>query len=400
MYIKNKNSDNIIYILSHTFAWSKKHIRGSIEERYIIYADLAILMRKSFKLSWYATRDRTYCQISSSEAVCRSLTILRLLRDMIRSLFAKGYRIYLISYPYCLDGDLVLKLIVPFLLTTIGVIKVFKRNLLTVIDVIDPPIETAISDNVKTLPLLKYVFLRILDILFHKMSSINIVLTLSYKKYFSMMYDVKSSKYKVVPPPSLCRWINYNPIRTKDSLRILYSGVCKKERNIDLVIDAIKELRSEGYNISLLITSPLIEMELPGDIEAINYPWRDYVEKALMQADICIIPYPPNKIHYMYTLVAKCFDYLCAGKPILSTPLGETARIIIKHKCGLIFKDKEELKEIIRYLYRRREKIEEMSKNAKKASKQYCDHILAKKMALIVLNKIKKNIQECRKIFL
>jgi glycosyltransferase involved in cell wall biosynthesis len=80
-------------------------------------------------------------------------------------------------------------------------------------------------------------------------------------------------------------------------------------------------------------------MALPDWAHNIQTDWYSYVKNVLTKADICVIPYPSDKLHFAYTLPAKLADYMAAGKPIVATDALETALVITKYDCGLIAKD-------------------------------------------------------------
>lgn len=170
---------------------------------------------------------------------------------------------------------------------------------------------------------------------------------------------------------------------------MLYSGVVKKERNVETIIRAVDELRSEGYEINLVITAPIIQMHLPRHVNCHNYPWPEYVREALTTADVAIIPYRHDKIHYSYTLVAKLFDYMAAGKPIITTPLYETLKTIRKCKCGFVFTDKESLKNILKFIYANRELLVSMGKRGRQvAENEFRNDILAIKLLYEAIGKL------------
>lgn len=169
----------------------------------------------------------------------------------------------------------------------------------------------------------------------------------------------------------------------------MYSGVVRKERNINLIIQAIDELRCEGYEINLVITSPLILMYLPRHVKYYSYPWPEYVCKALIRADVAVIPYRYDRIHYSYTLVAKIFDYMAAGKPVITTPLYEMLKIIRRCKCGFVFIDKDGLKNTLKYIYTNRQMLISMGKRGRQAAeKLFRDDILAIKLLQEIIRRL------------
>jgi glycosyltransferase involved in cell wall biosynthesis len=349
-----------IYIINHNIVISPTDIKGSIEERYWIYKDLIdFALRKAHsRIFWFVARNKLSLHIfdKQSFAIISNYNIIKYLTLLIKDAI-KGNDpvVIIIAYPYALEGlNKLDKMLLLLVLTFLNVISLVKKNIIIVTDDIDPPVEIAISDSIRPLSLLNHAILRVCDFLFLKNSTMIIVLSESYRNYISRLYRIPTEKIVIIPPPALCKFIPYSPPKTKGPLTVLYSGVVKKERNIEPIIQAIDELRNEGYEITLMITSPLILMSLPKHVNCHNYPWPEYVHKALSVADIAVIPYPHDKIHYSYTLVAKLFDYLAAGKPVITTPLYETLKVLKKCGCGFVFTDKESLKSILKFIYRNR----------------------------------------------
>lgn len=379
-----------LHILSHNIVISPKDIRGSIEERYWIYKDLINFISRVHhsRIFWYSTKEKHLLQVVNGQWILLWYSSVRYLALLIKnSIRVKEPMLVIIAYPYASRG--LNNLLFLLILITLKIISLFKENVTIIIDDIDPPAETAISDSPKPPSLLKYTLIRVYDFIVLKISTIIVVLTESYCTYFSRLYRMPIEKFVIIPPPALCKLISYSPPKTKGPLTVLYSGVVRKERNIEPVIRVIDELRNKGYEINLMITAPLILMHLPKHISCHNYPWPEYVREALTMADVAIIPYRYDKIHYSYTLVAKLFDYIAAGKPVITTPLYETLKIIRKCKCGFVFINEENLRNILKFIYTHREVLISMSKRGRQmAEKHFCSNILALKFLQEVIKRL------------
>lgn len=382
----------VLHIITHRIVVSPKDIRGSIEERYWIYKDVARLLSKikNSKVVWCSTTQKTaYVEYDKKVEFLPLHYVNHLFKALFYAIKAKDPVLILLAYPYVVQ-NLKDKLFLMTVLPIFKLITLVKRNIIIVLDDIDPPVETSLSDSAKQLSFFKYGLLRAYDVLILKLVSIIIVLSESYRKYLSKFYKITPQKFIVLPPPALCSLIPYSPPKLGGSLNVLYAGVVKKERNVELVVQAVDELREEGYAINLILTSPLVLMRLPENVKCFNYSWPEYVNKALSIADVAIIPYPHDKIHYSYTLVAKLFDYLAAGKPIITTPLLESIKVLKDCSRSLIFRDKESLKECLRFLYGNKHELISMSRKARTlAESKFRDDILALRLLSEIIKRWK-----------
>jgi glycosyltransferase involved in cell wall biosynthesis len=109
-------------------------------------------------------------------------------------------------------------------------------------------------------------------------------------------------------------------------------------------------------------------MDLPDFVIAGSYDWLNFVEDVLSNSDVGVIPYPPNILHFSYTVLSKLFDYMAAGKPIISTNLIEVGNIIKMFNCGLVAKNWKEFKLYLETLYYDRELAKRLGENGRRAA--------------------------------
>ena len=68
-------------------------------------------------------------------------------------------------------------------------------------------------------------------------------------------------------------------------------------------------------------------------MNASTVPYAE-LPSALGRATVLCIPHPPNP--YFDTIMPiKLADYMAAGRPVVSTPRTETARVLRQHACGI-----------------------------------------------------------------
>jgi glycosyltransferase involved in cell wall biosynthesis len=116
-----------------------------------------------------------------------------------------------------------------------------------------------------------------------------------------------------------------------------------------------------------------------------SYPWPIFVNNVLANADVCVIPYPPNSLTFSLASLAKLSDYMAAGKPVVSTNLLYTAKIIRKYNCGFVAKNWSEFELFLEKLYNDRELAKRLGENAYRASKEFDYELLAQKLFHILL---------------
>jgi len=77
---------------------------------------------------------------------------------------------------------------------------------------------------------------------------------------------------------------------------------------------------------------------------------------------------PKNRYEYFqHARPIMLFDYMVAGKTIISLNLAETAEIINRYRCRIIVNSYEKMGEAIEYLYRNPDIVYTFGKNGRKA---------------------------------
>lgn len=118
-----------------------------------------------------------------------------------------------------------------------------------------------------------------------------------------------------------------------------------------------------------------------------HYDWPTFVDGILFRSDICVIPYPSNRLCFFRAVPAKLFDYMAAGKPIVSTDLKEVSDIIRMFNCGLVARDWKEFKLHLERLCHDRELAKKLGENGRRAVKKYFDY---ESLADVLLKKLVK----------
>jgi glycosyltransferase involved in cell wall biosynthesis len=310
------------------------------------------------------------------------------LRAISVSFKSGGYLGVVLAYPYTvpsIKSSSILEYIFSLLILKIFSISSTRVNL--IVDVFDPSVEIVSAFGRTSPSVIEILYMRSLEKLTLIMASSVIVLSNSYQQYIPKIYHIRKNKVFVLSTGSLVKCIKYVPHQDpakSNSFRVLYAGSAMKQKDIDKLVSMVAELKREGLQLELHIAGAKL-MDLPQWVHIAQYDWPTFIEHEVAESDVCVIPYPPNKLHFSYTSIAKLFDYMAVGKPIISTNLIETGRIIRMFNCGLVAKDWGEFKLHLKKLYYNRQLARELGENGRRAVQKHFDYEL---LANRLLNKI------------
>jgi len=174
----------------------------------------------------------------------------------------------------------------------------------------------------------------------------------------------------MLPSGTLMSYINYVQPKSEGPMTILYAGSARRVKDVDKLVSTVTKLRQKGLQIDLHIAG-VRRIDLPIWVHNAQSSWPRFVSGILSETDIGVIPYPPNRLHFSYTMCTKVFDYMAAGKPVISTNLKETSNIIKMFNCGLVARDWKEFELHIERLYHNRELAKKLGENGRKAAEKY-----------------------------
>ena len=159
---------------------------------------------------------------------------------------------------------------------------------------------------------------------------------------------------------------------------VLYFGVVAERRGIFDVMDVFEVLAGMDHPSAFLVIGPVDRKDRnlffgrigSGPLkEKIKYiPWINMSElQAYLDiTDICIAPFHKNPQHES-GVANKIFDYMLGGKPVIASDCKPQKKLIEKYGCGIIYTDKEQMKEAIITLSADPVLRREMGENGKKA---------------------------------
>jgi glycosyltransferase involved in cell wall biosynthesis len=142
---------------------------------------------------------------------------------------------------------------------------------------------------------------------------------------------------------------------------VFYFGVVAERRGIFDALEVFVKLAEEHHPSSFLIIGPVDrkdrqmffnKINSESLMDRVNYiPWIDMVELPayLAISDICIAPFKKNPQHES-GVANKIFDYMLGKKPVIASDCKPQKKLIEKYGCGIIYRNRDELKNAIEKL--------------------------------------------------
>jgi glycosyltransferase involved in cell wall biosynthesis len=285
----------------------------------------------------------------------------------------RSYLVVVLAYPYAIPR---VQAILEYI-SSLLVLKVLSLGRIkVVVDDFDPPVEAAYAFEAQPSAFV-IACKRILDMSTLKLASFVVTVSESFKHHIARLYRIEERRMFVVSNGSLVRYINSTPSMSEGYLRILYSGSAMKSKDVDKLVLAVGELKKKSSNVLLVLTGSK-SMDIPTSEWIVHKKvdnWISYVKNFLETSDICVIPYP-HSLFWDYTTLAKLFDYMAAGKAVISTDLKETGKIIRMFNCGLVARSWKEFELCLERLYHDRELTRKLGENGRRAAQKYFDYEL------------------------
>lgn len=190
-------------------------------------------------------------------------------------------------------------------------------------------------------------------------------------------------------------------LENNDIFKVVYAGSIRKVNNLERIVECARSLKKTVPHIKILIWGDGNEKELLEnrckELGLDNIVFKGHVEKKfipyiLSKADV-------NLIHWNFTPLMrfgmsanKLFDYLAAGKPILSD-VNSAYNLISDYKCGIVVKD-DSVESICQGIFElansTKEILDEYGYNAAETAKKYDYKELTNKIEEILLEAISK----------
>ncbi len=364
-----------LLILTSWFAITPEDIKEGVGHRYVgLYGSLVKTVNRrspDSKVYWYSHRDQSLRIITQGE--CKKLkksmpnAIMKAISDTLKN---QSSLAVIIAYPSAVPG---IKRVFEYVCCLL-ILKIFSvGHVKTFADDFDPPVEAAYAFS-KTRPSIADVaYKRLLEMLTLKMTSFTITINGFWRQFLARTYQVREDKILVISNGSLVKYVKCNSRTPRYPITILYAGSAMKVKDIDKLVSAVEKSRIQGMDVDLYIAGAKL-MDLPSWVRVTQCKWPIFVVDILLQSDICVIPYSPNSFTFFHSMPAKLFDYMAAGKPVISTDLKEVGDIIRSNNCGLIAKDWIEFEVHLKRLCEDKELATKLGNNGRAAIEKYFDY--------------------------
>jgi len=161
-------------------------------------------------------------------------------------------------------------------------------------------------------------------------SKLLLVLNEKMWQYIKNQYDLPAKNIVISPNGFEMSFIEEYPDpykSIKDRFNICYIGGITKNRGIDVLVQACKELHEKYSYLKLYIIGIYGEgfsKELKDIIETSDFIVRQEVprkeiRKIFRDIDTCVMPYNPNEGYLNRSSPTKLYEYIGCGKPIICT---------------------------------------------------------------------------------
>ena len=192
-----------------------------------------------------------------------------------------------------------------------------------------------------------------------------IVLSDDFRELLVQRYpEIGPDKYTTLPNvPDLDGIVRKDPVKPavnfeKGVVVVFYFGIVAERRGIFDALDVFRELAIEGHRSVFLIIGPVDKKDRarfyavtgsePLSSRVAYVPWIDLSELPayLDMSDICIAPFHKNPQHES-GVANKIFDYMLGKKPLIASDCRPQKELIEKYDCGIVYSDRDGMKQAI-----------------------------------------------------
>ena len=168
----------------------------------------------------------------------------------------------------------------------------------------------------------------------------------------------------------------------RERINLIYTGTVRKERGRDIMLEALAKAISQGAHIKLIIVGAMPEQLEYCRNKATELGIEDSVfvkgrvpgheiPVLLQRADVGICIWE-NREFWLFNPPTKLFEYLVAGLPVLANNIRTHTAYLRDGETGIIFNyDTEDLARVMIRIWREREYLPKMRREALEDGKQY-----------------------------
>lgn len=189
------------------------------------------------------------------------------------------------------------------------------------------------------------------------------------------------SPEKVVVLPNGVDTERFNPKQHKphifEGFTIGFVGTLYPWQRLNLLLEAMHELRAEGMNLSLVIVGDgsmreawQKQAQQLGIAEKVTFvgqiPWQD-VPQYIAGFDVGYSGQVQLEVGKMYLSPLKLYEYMAMAKPVVASAFEDTERVIRDGETGFLFEagDKANLKQAIARAYQSQAVLPDMGRKAR-----------------------------------
>lgn len=209
----------------------------------------------------------------------------------------------------------------------------------------------------------------------------------SFIDYLSNLIDWPKDHFVYIPQHAR-DVLDQSVVVSHEKLNIVFTGNIGASQNLDVLIDAINEIKKEsGFNVILVGSgSDLDRLEKKvhdlGLEHLITFTGRQPKEKMpefYAMADFCFLSLRDEGA-VSWTIPGKLQEYMSAGKPILAAINGDAKYVIEDSHCGICidFNDFDGLAKVILFYAKNKEDLVQFGVNAREYYLKYftlCKHV-------------------------
>lgn len=178
------------------------------------------------------------------------------------------------------------------------------------------------------------------------------------------------------------------------AINLIYAGSIRTVNNLDLIIKPVAAVIDKGTNIRLIIVGDgdkraRLQEKYARYADSIIFTGKfpkEYVPSLLKQSDICIVCSSQVSVCHYGISQNKMFEYLAAGKPILSL-VHSPYNPVLQYECGIVTKSQSEedvARAILNLIQLPSAQKRVMGENSREAAKDFDFRLLTDKLIEVI----------------
>lgn len=173
--------------------------------------------------------------------------------------------------------------------------------------------------------------------------------------------------------------VQYQPLRFFPGFTVGFVGGLYLWQAVDLLIEAIHDLRADGMDLSVVVVGDGIMYEtwqnhanhlgISSNVKFVGRVLWAEVPKYIKGFDVCYTgQVEVQQVGKMYHSPLKLYEYMAMAKPVIASAFEDATRIIDDRQTGFLFKpgDKQDLKRVLTMAHQLQDQLSVMGEQARK----------------------------------